>query len=68
VLPLGGQGDCSISVALLSKRPVAHGAELGVGDPKEQAVCKSQGAGGDLGSNELLWVGMCMSIYAFMGE
>jgi len=47
-LPSRGQGDCSLSAALPSRRPVAHGAVLGVGDP----VCRSTGAGGGLGSNE----------------
>ena len=47
VLPVGGQAGCSIGT-------VAHGAELGVGDPEEQAVCGSEGAVGCLGSNEFL--------------
>ena len=31
-----------------------NGAELGVGDSEERAVCRSEGAGGGLGSNEFL--------------
>ena len=42
--------------------------ELGVGDPEERAVCRSEGAGGGLGSNYFLQVGRCMPIYACMGE
>ena len=37
-----------------AKGPVAHGAELGVGDPEEQAVCGSEGTVGCLGSDEFL--------------
>src|SRR4029434_4908693 len=54
-LPLGGQGGCSISVALPSKRP---------GRP----WCGALFWGICMGSNSFLQVGRCMPIYACMGE